>query len=245
MAAAALVDFRKAAFLRLSYVPLAGALAAVAAVAAVRRRPGSEPGPRQPGTGAADRGDPAAAGLLPCRLLRAAMGAAASGQEPGRSARAACLRGCTCRVPSMSCRWWWASARRCCSSCCSAISDRRCSCRASSSRCTRSRARGSCSPLAGAAVLLGRLCRRIPGQHLGHADRARAHVAVAVGQRGARRRSDRAVVVGRRDRRLARHRPRLRRHALSAGRSHRSRPRRRSARNWASSACSPSPLFTP
>ena len=77
--------------------------------------------------------------------------------------------------------------------------------------------------LAGCALLAAGFYVGYRAEHLGDAGRARADVAVAVGQRGARRRSGRAGDLGAGHRRLVRHRPRPRRHALSAGRPHRPR----------------------
>ena len=100
MAAASLVDFRKATLLAFELRAARRRAAAVAVVVALRRRARHQPRQRQPRAGSADRGDSSAARLLPRRLLRATLGAAAAGAQPADRLASRARAGCTCRAPS-------------------------------------------------------------------------------------------------------------------------------------------------
>ena len=228
-----LVDFRKAAFLRLSYLPLVGGAGPVAAADAVWRR-ARDAAARGSISGRCSRSKrsgccspfslPATSRerwellrqlrsrtignrRVPAWLHAAATRVRAAGRRRRRRGAAVLRPAEGSRpgaVPVPACSW----------------------------RCMPSRAPASAMAVAGVGLLAVGF---VAGYRLNISSTLTARVAdvaIAVGQRGARRRSDRAVDLGGRHRRVVGHRSRLRRHALSAGRPYRSGARgdRRRAR---------------
>ena len=134
--------------------------------------------------------------------------------------------GSTCRAATTCCRSSSASARRWCSSSSRRISARRSSSAASSSRCTPSRAAASAWPSPASLLLVAGFYSAI-GCNISATLADRVQMWQSPWD-NARRGGDQvaqaiwAMATGG----IVRHRPRPRRHALSAGRAHRSRARR-------------------
>ena len=177
------------------------------------------------GPRAADRSDPVAARVVSRRLFRAALGAAprASAADAIRDVRLPAWINLPRGEYVLPVLAGVGAGARC------SFSSRRISARRFSLLRLSRRVRGGARPGRHGGRRLRaarcRLLRRVPPAHLADARRARAHVAVALGQRGRRRRPGGAGIWAMATGGL-RHRPRSRRLALSAGRTHRSHPGR-------------------
>ena len=231
MTAVSLVDFGAAAFMTLSYLPLLVALSLSMLLILFGSGPGTSGakvnlGPVQP-----IEAIRLLLALFLAGLLRAPLGIASGHPQPDvpRFAMDAMDRPAARRVRPAGCDRCRPRARLLLPSKGSGSGpvsllrlSRHLCCRARPGRDGDRRARAPDTRL---------LCR-LSLRHLAYARRTRAHVAIAMGQRRAGRRPGHACDLGAGDRRFGWNRPRSRRHALPAGRPHRSDPRgdRRGAR---------------
>ena len=227
MAALSLVDIAALGFAALSYLPLLAALSLSVLLILFGNRTGQQLRQGQPRSVPADRRRFGC--CWPC-----------SSPATSRGDGNCCARFAATTIRDVRLPRWLdvprgdyvaAGARRrrrraACSSSFRRTSARRCSCAASFSRSTPSRAAASAWPPPVSVLLALGFYAGYRLQRLGDARRARAHVAVAVGQRGCRRQPDRPRDLGDGERRNVRHRAWSRRLTLSARRPHGSHPRR-------------------
>ena len=184
----------------------AGQLRAFGAADPVRLGPGHERRQGQPVRLSAGGDHPPAAGVLPGGLFRAALGRAAARARNARLGWPRSPAASIFRRSNTPCRCWSAWRSRWCSSSCRRTWGRRWCSPACSWRSTAWRAAARFVPAAGPGA--GGARASWPAIALGvphTVRRARLHVAFALGQPGARRRSTGAFAVGLRHRRRFRH----------------------------------------
>ena len=231
MAALSYVDVAAMGFVSLSYLPLIAALSLSVLLIFFGSGPGQQLGQGQSRPAATDRGHPSAPRFVPRRILCAAMGAAEGRPERSHSrrARAGVDQSAPNRVrPSRACR---RRRRAHVLLLPEGPRPRPLSLLRLPGR-VRGRARTSRHGRHGIGPPGIRLLSGSSASNLVDARRPRAHVAIAVGQRGRRRESGHARHLGHGHWRRLRHRPWPWRLAVSASRPHRpdTRGRRRGAR---------------